>query len=566
MTDVDIVSDDLQRRVRDEVARILDGGLSGSSERQKALLDYLVSEELEGRGPRLKAYAIATEVFGRSGDFDPQTDSIVRVEVGRLRQALERHYLTAGLGSDLVLSIPKGAYRPQFAPRDTAPPVVAADQAPVPPPPPEDRSARRLAWTRRTIAAAVAAFLGAGLATYFTMSRPAPAPAPAARAAPLIAVAPFAFSADRPGQEFVAAGLHAEIAGALSEFDWLSVAPLLQDVRFDAERSWNVDFLLRATLRQTGERVAATVLLLDGESRSVRWSKTYDFALKPGEVGALENDIVGRIAADVGHPFGIVADLERARLRAAAVETDAAFACKLHAMQYWSARRRTDYPAARSCFEALATKDARDADSLAALALLQLDAVVEGFDAGPRADLLQRARDLAARAQDLDRTRSLPQMARYSAALCAGDLRDFESAGRAFAAAHPANPVALADIGLKLALSQVDPAGGAALLERAKALSHDLLPASATALAAERLRKGETPDMAALETLAFRTDSVWVLLNYLAAAKAAGDEKSIARAEARLAETGFDTRQKRSDVLEAQCWAKEVKEAVGRGM
>ncbi|MEP4310993.1 MAG: hypothetical protein ABJ364_14720 [Lentilitoribacter sp.] len=40
-------------------------------------------EELEGRSESLKAYAIALDVMGRRADFDPSTDSIVRVEVAR---------------------------------------------------------------------------------------------------------------------------------------------------------------------------------------------------------------------------------------------------------------------------------------------------------------------------------------------------------------------------------------------------------------------------------------------------------------------------------------------------
>jgi hypothetical protein len=35
---------------------------------------------LEGRAERIKAYTIATSVFGRDKNFDPQVDSIVRIE------------------------------------------------------------------------------------------------------------------------------------------------------------------------------------------------------------------------------------------------------------------------------------------------------------------------------------------------------------------------------------------------------------------------------------------------------------------------------------------------------
>jgi len=92
-------------RARSET--LLKGG-----QRRYDLLEYLVREELEQRGENLKAYAIALDVLGRSEDFDPATDSIVRVEVARLRDALELHYARSTDLSEPRVSIPKGSYRP----------------------------------------------------------------------------------------------------------------------------------------------------------------------------------------------------------------------------------------------------------------------------------------------------------------------------------------------------------------------------------------------------------------------------------------------------------------------
>jgi hypothetical protein len=51
-------------------------------------LCFTVDEVLAGRGDRLKAFSIAREVYGRDESFDPRSDTIVRVEAGRLRQRL----------------------------------------------------------------------------------------------------------------------------------------------------------------------------------------------------------------------------------------------------------------------------------------------------------------------------------------------------------------------------------------------------------------------------------------------------------------------------------------------
>ena len=82
--------------------------------RRYDLLAYLIKEELQGRGENVKAYAIALDVLGRGADFDPTTDSIVRVEVARLRDALELHYARSRDASEPKITIPKGSYRPKI--------------------------------------------------------------------------------------------------------------------------------------------------------------------------------------------------------------------------------------------------------------------------------------------------------------------------------------------------------------------------------------------------------------------------------------------------------------------
>src|SRR5215213_9143319 len=75
---------------------------------------YVVEETLEGRGERIKAYAIGVEVFERDETFDPQNEPVVRIEAGRLRRGLEHYYLTAGRTDPVLIEIPKGGYVPRF--------------------------------------------------------------------------------------------------------------------------------------------------------------------------------------------------------------------------------------------------------------------------------------------------------------------------------------------------------------------------------------------------------------------------------------------------------------------
>ena len=79
------------------------------------LLRYVVSETLAGRADRLKAFTIGQDVLQRGAGFDPSTDSIVRVEMKRLRENLEHYYATIGAAQPVRISITKGSYVPSFS-------------------------------------------------------------------------------------------------------------------------------------------------------------------------------------------------------------------------------------------------------------------------------------------------------------------------------------------------------------------------------------------------------------------------------------------------------------------
>jgi TolB-like protein len=84
----------------------------------KKFLKYIVLETLYGRSNCLKEYTIATNVLGKPLDFKPQENGIVRIHAGRLRRALDHYYETAGANDELIISIPKGKYVPDFSMRD----------------------------------------------------------------------------------------------------------------------------------------------------------------------------------------------------------------------------------------------------------------------------------------------------------------------------------------------------------------------------------------------------------------------------------------------------------------
>ena len=102
--------------VRRAVSSLLTDGGFRASKRNRRFLEFVVEETLQGRGERIKAYTIAVDVFGRSPNFDPSLDPIVRIEAARLRASLRDYYEGFGVAADLQIVLPLGRYVPRFVP------------------------------------------------------------------------------------------------------------------------------------------------------------------------------------------------------------------------------------------------------------------------------------------------------------------------------------------------------------------------------------------------------------------------------------------------------------------
>lgn len=111
----DVLGADHADIVRQELNRLCEDELFRDTTRVKRLLRYVTEETLQGRGDRLKGYTLGVEVFDRPEDFDPQSDTIVRVQAGQLRRRLELYYAGRGASNRVRISIPKGRYKPVFS-------------------------------------------------------------------------------------------------------------------------------------------------------------------------------------------------------------------------------------------------------------------------------------------------------------------------------------------------------------------------------------------------------------------------------------------------------------------
>ena len=88
-------------RIRRQLTELTGSTTFSSAPQLVSLLTYLVVSELDGTGHELNQARIAMDVLGRSATFDATTDSVVRVEAGRLRSRLRDYYSAEGSDDEI---------------------------------------------------------------------------------------------------------------------------------------------------------------------------------------------------------------------------------------------------------------------------------------------------------------------------------------------------------------------------------------------------------------------------------------------------------------------------------
>lgn len=102
------------------VKRIVASSAFAKSSRLTELLKYVHALAEKGRFEEIHEQNIGAAIFGRSRDYDPAADSIVRSHASRLRHRLKEYFEVEGKNEPLILTIPRGSYIPLFRPRSQA--------------------------------------------------------------------------------------------------------------------------------------------------------------------------------------------------------------------------------------------------------------------------------------------------------------------------------------------------------------------------------------------------------------------------------------------------------------
>ena len=226
--------EDSEPSAQQQLERVLGSVTFRQVDRLKRFLKFTVSEALAGRGDQLKEYVIGVQVFDKDSSFDPRADPIVRVQARRLRARLARYYREEGGADAVLIDLPKGGYTPVFKTREAAP------------------------GGRRSMAPTLA-----GQNT--------------------IAVQAIADQSPAHDLGYFCDGLRQEIIHSLAKLEALRVLAVPPAAAsgggYAAEHAGHAAMVLTGSVRKSGERVRATVHLVDTATASYLWSESIDAPL-----------------------------------------------------------------------------------------------------------------------------------------------------------------------------------------------------------------------------------------------------------------------------------------------
>ncbi len=114
--------------VEHQLSVLLESSYFKSAKKMQAFLKYVVRKTLAGKSNTIKQYTIAVEALDFPVDFDSDTNPVVRIMAGRVRERLDKYYAADGINDALIIKIPKGSYSPVFEEKPRADLVAKIDQ------------------------------------------------------------------------------------------------------------------------------------------------------------------------------------------------------------------------------------------------------------------------------------------------------------------------------------------------------------------------------------------------------------------------------------------------------
>ena len=348
------------------------------------LLHYVTERTLQGEQESIKAYTIAVDVFGRPTSFDAATDTIVRVQAGKLRRTLEWYYRSSGSDDAIRIHIPKGTYVPEFIAQ-----TQVLEQQRAGGPVQTQKHARH----------------------------------------PRIGVMPFANETGNNDQNVFISGIAEQLSDELSKYFDIQVVShrSIHSYVEQAENEYgqvicrfNLDYLLTGSVYLHNNMIRTAVSLIDCSSNNQLWSGRYENPNAIESYFQIQDAIVDKIIPLIGDTFGVIPRThfilsnEKPQLDASLVEGYFTF------YHYSLNLTPENHAAAFELLSRLQTNHAQDSTLLAMLGILEIDAVVLFF--GSYKQHIPEALQLIYKALQLDSSNQQVHFAMCYAMMLQGSL------------------------------------------------------------------------------------------------------------------------------------------------
>ena len=235
-----------------------------ASPQQIAFLKFIVNQTLAGNADDIKAYTVATEVFGRGPDFNQSIDPVVSIQASRLRRAMKRYYETAGKNDPIRIDIPKGTYVPVF---EKMPHTRAIETS-------IDREHPDIKVKSKW---------------------------------PSVLIRPLSNLSDDPELNFWGIGLATELADELNRYPDIRV--IIPSSPGDPNRAADKDavrFVVDGSVRSDGSMIKVILTLTDTRTGQQVWSESSRSSVETAGLIAFQEDLARSIAVKIAGDRGLI--------------------------------------------------------------------------------------------------------------------------------------------------------------------------------------------------------------------------------------------------------------------
>ena len=362
--------------IRKQLRLVLDSDEIRNSQILAKFLEFVVLEKLAEHEEEIKEYTIGVKALGRSSDFNPQLDAIVRIHAGRLRRILLHYYLTNGKNDPVIITIPKGTYIPNF---DF--PNTEADNTIIHIP--DLREAVDLANINNN--------------NHVQYSKP------------ILVIVPFSNLSPDNSKDYFVSGLAEQLSFDLARFQNISVISYYSTITYNSgvsdlkelKKEVGADYILTGSVRFNEETIRLHLQLLLSENGKIVWTETYVRQFTLHDILDIQEEIADQALNTIADDYGIISKLHRGKGHPFA-KTELLNAQEA-IYQYFEYAQHYDTGKFEQTFKALeqaVTLEPDNALAHAVLANMYLDVYAINIDED--ADLLERAFHLAQTAVEYD--------------------------------------------------------------------------------------------------------------------------------------------------------------------